>query len=49
MSFITRSSAIGSTISRAVPLLVDKGELLEWFGAASDVTQRKEAEERLAA
>lgn len=40
---------LGWTISRAVPLFDDKGELLEWFGAASDVTQRHEAEERLAA
>jgi PAS domain S-box-containing protein len=39
----------GWTFSRAVPLLDDKGEILEWFGAASDITQRKEAEERLAA
>jgi PAS domain S-box-containing protein len=34
------------TYSRAVPLLDDKGEVLEWFGAASDVTDRKEAEEK---
>ena len=34
------------TYSRAVPLLDEKGEVLEWFGAASDVTDRKEAEEK---
>src|ERR1700723_1558573 len=36
---------LGWTNSRAVPLLNVKGEILEWFGAASDVTARKEAEE----
>ncbi|MBC9177396.1 PAS domain S-box protein [Pseudoroseomonas ludipueritiae] len=33
--------------SRAVPLLDEAGELREWFGAASDVTARREAEEAL--
>ena len=36
---------LGWTYSRAVPLLNISGEILEWFGAASDVTARKEAEE----
>ena len=36
---------LGWTNSRAVPLLDVNGEILEWFGAASDVTVRKEAEE----
>ena len=36
---------LGWTNSRAVPLLNINGEILEWFGAASDVTARKEAEE----
>jgi PAS domain S-box-containing protein len=36
---------LGWTNSRAVPLLNVDGEILEWFGAASDVTARKEAEE----
>jgi signal transduction histidine kinase len=35
----------GWTNSRAVSLLNVNGEILEWFGAASDVTARKEAEE----
>lgn len=39
---------LGWTFSRAVPLLDDKGEIVEWFGAASDVTARKQAEEALA-
>ncbi len=37
--------SLGWTYSRAVPLLNGKGEILEWFGAATDVTARKEAEE----
>ena len=37
----------GWTLSRAVPLLNDHGEILEWFGTASDVTERKTAEEAL--
>ena len=36
---------LGWTYSRAVPLFNVNGEILEWFGAASDVTARKEAEE----
>jgi PAS domain S-box-containing protein len=36
---------LGWTYSRAVPLLNAGGEILEWFGSASDVTDRKEAEE----
>ena len=36
---------LGGTNSRAVPLLGVNGDILEWFGAASDVTARKEAEE----
>ncbi|MGH9574115.1 MAG: PAS domain-containing sensor histidine kinase [Candidatus Acidiferrales bacterium] len=35
---------LGWTYLRAVPLLDANGEILEWFGAASDVTRRKEAE-----
>jgi PAS domain S-box-containing protein len=43
---------LGWTLSRAVPLLDRDGNIVEWFGAASDVTARKNAEEarrRLAA
>ena len=39
--------SLGWTFSRAVPLLDAAGEIKEWFGAASDVTMRKEAEEAL--
>ncbi|HEU4416273.1 MAG TPA: PAS domain S-box protein [Candidatus Angelobacter sp.] len=38
---------LGWTLSRAVPLLDAKGEIVEWFGAAADVTVRKQAEESL--
>jgi PAS domain S-box-containing protein len=37
----------GWTFSRAVPILDDKGEIIEWFGVASDITERKQAEEAL--
>ena len=39
----------GWTVSRAVPLLGANGEITEWFGTASDVTERHEAEEALRA
>ena len=39
---------LGWTFSRAIPLLDDNGEIIEWFGAARDVTERKHAEEALA-
>jgi signal transduction histidine kinase len=39
--------SIGWTLSRAVPLLDASGQIVEWFGAASDVTARKHAEEAL--
>jgi PAS domain S-box-containing protein len=37
--------SLGWTVSRAVPLLDKDGEITEWFGAATDVTARKVAEE----
>jgi PAS domain S-box-containing protein len=40
--------SIGWTSSRAVPLLDKNGEIIEWFGASSDITERKQAEEALA-
>ena len=39
--------SIGWALSRAVPMLDDMGEIREWFGAASDITERKIAEEAL--
>ncbi|HTG83114.1 MAG TPA: PAS domain S-box protein [Geobacteraceae bacterium] len=37
--------SLGWTLSRAIPLLDADGGIVEWFGAASDITDRKEAEE----
>lgn len=34
----------GWTLSRAVPILDDLGNIVEWFGTASDVTERKQTE-----
>jgi PAS domain S-box-containing protein len=39
---------LGWTLSRAIPLLDERGEIVEWFGAASDTTRRKQAESALA-
>ena len=39
--------SLGWTASRAVPLLSPDGEIVEWFGAAADVTERKKSEEVL--
>ena len=36
--------SLGWTASRAVPLLDAKGDVAEWFGAASDITERVRAE-----
>ncbi len=36
---------LGWTASRAVPLLDNEGNIVEWFGAATDVSARREAEE----
>ncbi|WP_397543208.1 hybrid sensor histidine kinase/response regulator [Roseovarius salis] len=38
---------LGWVFSRAVPLMDDAGEIVEWFGAASDVTERRRALEAL--
>ena len=37
----------GWTFSRAIPVLDSAGNIVEWFGAASDITRRKQAEEEL--
>ena len=39
--------SIGWTLSRAVPILDENEEVTAWFGAASDITVRKQAEEAL--
>ncbi|WCT72220.1 PAS domain-containing protein [Sphingomonas naphthae] len=39
--------AIGWTVSRAVPILDERGEIVEWFGTATDVTEARSDRERL--
>jgi PAS domain S-box-containing protein len=39
--------SVGWTYACAVPIPDEKGEITEWFGAASDVTKRRQAEEEL--
>ena len=40
-------ATIGWALSRAVPLLDERGTIVEWYGAASDITDRKKAEAAL--
>ena len=35
---------VGWILSRAIPLLNEQGEILEWFGTAKDITERKRIE-----
>jgi GAF domain-containing protein len=42
---IREDGTVGWTLSRSIPILDQKGEIVEWFGAASDTTARNEAEE----
>jgi signal transduction histidine kinase/ActR/RegA family two-component response regulator len=44
---VRADGTIGWTYSKAIPLTGTDGEVVEWFGAASDVTARKEAEAKL--
>ncbi|GAB4050325.1 PAS domain-containing sensor histidine kinase [Spirosoma litoris] len=44
---VQADGTIGWTVSRAVPILDEQGQIVEWFGTASDVTERKRAEEAL--
>lgn len=38
---------VGWTFSRAIPIRNTDGDIMEWFGAASDITERKKNEEDL--
>lgn len=38
---------IGWTFSRAIPMIDEQGAIVEWLGAASDITARKQAEAAL--
>jgi diguanylate cyclase (GGDEF)-like protein/PAS domain S-box-containing protein len=44
---IRADGSLGWMFSRATPLLDANGEIVEWLGIASDVTERKRAEEAL--
>ena len=44
---IRTDGTLGWTFSRAVPIRNDAGKIIEWFGAASDVTDLKIAQEAL--
>jgi PAS domain S-box-containing protein len=44
---IRADGTLGWTHTRAIPILDDRGEILEWFGAASDVTERKRSEQAI--
>jgi signal transduction histidine kinase len=39
--------ALGWTHSRAVPIFDERGEIVEWIGAASDITEERKAKEDL--
>jgi PAS domain S-box-containing protein len=39
--------SVGWAFARMVPLLDAQGEIVEWFGAASDITERQRAREQL--
>ncbi|MVM35624.1 PAS domain S-box protein [Spirosoma sp. HMF4905] len=45
---IRADGTVGWTFSRAIPLLNKQGEITEWFGTASNITDRKQVEEALA-
>jgi signal transduction histidine kinase len=46
---VRADGTLGWTFSRAVPVLDAAGNVVEWFGAATDITWRKQAEEQLRA
>ena len=41
---IREDGTLGWTHSRSIPILDEHGEIVEWFGAASDVSDRKQSE-----
>ncbi len=45
---IRADGTLGWTYSRAIPLVDEGGNLVEWIGAASDVTERRATQEELA-
>ena len=45
--FMRADGSIGWTFSRAVPMMNARGEIIEWFGIARDITRYKQAQEAL--
>lgn len=45
---VQADGSLGWTLSRAVPLFDDEGEIIEWVGAAIDITARRQIEDDLA-
>ncbi|MBE7210563.1 MAG: PAS domain S-box protein [Gluconacetobacter diazotrophicus] len=46
---VRADGAVGWTFSRAIPRFDDRGEIREWIGAASDVTERHQVRDTLRA
>ena len=44
---VRADGSLGWTSSRAIPLLNERYEIVEWFGASTDITERKQMEEKL--
>jgi PAS domain S-box-containing protein len=44
---VKADGSMGWVFSRAIPVFDDQGEIAEWFGTASDITDRKNAEQEL--
>ncbi|MDY6946958.1 MAG: PAS domain-containing sensor histidine kinase [Pseudomonadota bacterium] len=44
---IRADGTVGWTFSRAVPIMNSRGDVTEWFGAARDITERKQREAAL--
>ena len=42
-----KDGTLGWTHTRAIPIINENNEIVEWFGTASNITERKEAEEAL--
>jgi PAS domain S-box-containing protein len=42
---LNENGSLGWTFSRAIPILDNDNNILEWFGAASDITSQKEIEQ----
>lgn len=44
---VQADGSIGWTLSRAIPILDDAGQIVEWFGMAADISERRRNEELL--